>query len=509
MSFHRASGILLHPTCLPSPFGIGDLGQAAYEFIDFLVETQQQLWQVLPLGPTGFGNSPYLCYSAMAGNAMLISPDVLKEKGWLTSDDFELVPEFPRDTVDYETAIQYKKPLLIKAAKRFFDQATPADKEAFSAFCDSRDFWLDEYALYMALKRSQGQKSWYEWSPELALRDPDALQQARLRLAGEIYEYKFFQFEFYQQWSALRTYANDRGIQIIGDMPFYVAHDSVDVWAFPKNFCIDPDTLQPATMAGVPPDYFSETGQLWGNPVYDWDALKARNFRWWMERLSALLEYVDLIRIDHFRGFAAYWAVPGGEDTAMHGEWVDAPGHEFFQAVRSELGSLPILAEDLGVITPDVEELRDTFEFPGMKILHFAFGSGAGNPYLPFNYVRNCLVYTGTHDNDTTVGWWNSLADHERADVLEYLGEVSSQGIHWDLIRLALSSIADQAVIPLQDVLGLGAEARMNTPGTATGNWDWRYQPEQLDHALRDRLRLVTTIYGRAPQPRNPEDESS
>jgi 4-alpha-glucanotransferase len=499
MPLSRSSGILLHPTSLPSAYGIGDLGEAAYRFIDFLAETGQQLWQVLPLGPTGYGNSPYLSYSSMAGNSLLISLDILKGRGWLDEGDLSNPPDFPQDWVDYDQAIRYKMPLFEKAADRFKQQASAEEQQAFARFCEDRNFWLDEYAFYMALKQAHGGSSWYDWEDGLARRDPEVMRQWQMKLTGEIFFYKFLQFEFFRQWADLKHYANDRGIYIIGDMPFYVAHDSVDVWAFPHNFCIDSKTLQPATMAGVPPDYFSETGQLWGNPVYDWEALRQRGFRWWLQRLHAMLEYVDLIRIDHFRGFEAYWAVPENETTAMNGEWVKSPGQEFFKAVKAELGSLPILAEDLGVITPDVEALRDEFEFPGMKILQFAFGSGPGNPYLPFNYVRNCLVYTGTHDNDTTVGWWSKIAEHERWGVHAYIGDISSDGIHWDMIRLAFSSIADYAIAPLQDLLGLGSDARMNTPGKAEGNWIWRYRAEALNGELRDRIRGCTMTFGRAP----------
>lgn len=499
MSSRRTSGILLHPTSLPGHYGVGDLGREAYQFVDFLAETGQQIWQVLPLGPTGYGNSPYLCYSAMAGNHLLISLDVLRDRGLLHDEDLGSTPSFPADEVDYDQALAYKVPLLEKAAERFKQQASPEEQQAFAQFCESRDFWLDEFAFFMALKRAHQGASWYEWDEPLARRHPEAMQHWRLELSADLFYFKFLQFEFFRQWSELKHYANERSIRIIGDMPFYVAHDSVDVWAFPHNFCIDPDTLQPSLMAGVPPDYFSETGQLWGNPVYDWEKLQELNFRWWLQRLHAMLEYVDLIRIDHFRGFEAYWAVPGGETTAMNGEWVKAPGEEFFKVVRDELGSLPILAEDLGVITPEVEALRDQFGFPGMKILQFAFGSGAGNPYLPFNYPRNCVVYTGTHDNDTTLGWWNQLSDDGRQSVLEYLGCVSGEGIHWDLIRLAFSTVADEAIIPLQDLLGLGAEARMNTPGQSNDNWAWRYRGDVLTHELRDRLRHLTQLYGRAP----------
>lgn len=502
MPFPRSSGILLHPTSLPGRFGIGDLGAAAYQFIDFLQESRQQLWQILPVGPTGHGNSPYMSYSSMAGNPMLISPDALRDQGLLDDTDFANLPDYARDRVEYDEVIATKTPLLQKASETFKAKATGQQREEFEAFCAGRAFWLNDYALFMALKDAHGGASWHQWDGAIARREPDAIEKWRLRLPTEIFYQKYLQFEFFRQWSALKRYANDRDINIIGDIPIYVAHDSADVWAFPKYFHLDPETGEPALMAGVPPDYFSATGQLWGNPIYNWEAIEASNFEWWMQRFRALLEYVDLIRIDHFRGFCAYWAVNQGETTAMNGEWQAAPGAAFFEALKQELGSLPILAEDLGVITPDVEALRDQFEFPGMKVLQFAFGSDTDNPFLPFNYIRNSVVYTGTHDNDTTQGWFAQLPDYERTNLLRYLGCTSADGIHWDLIRVALSSISNQAIIPLQDVLGLGTDARMNFPGKPSGNWDWRYSSEELTWELSDRLGTLTTAFGRAPKPR-------
>lgn len=497
MPFPRASGLLLHPTSLPSPFGIGDLGQAAYQFIDFLQESAQQLWQVLPLGPTGYGNSPYMCYSAMAGNPLLISLEILRDQGFLTNADLENLPEFPAD-IDFELVTQTKLPLLRRACSNFLSQGS-ASQQQFEEFCQRKAQWLDNYAFFMALKQAHNGAAWNTWEPEIAWRHPPAMQQWRQQLEAEIFLHKFLQFEFFRQWSQLKHYANQRGIQIIGDIPIYVAHDSADVWAHPADFELDKATGEAAWMAGVPPDYFSETGQLWGNPIYNWNRMKQHRFPWWLQRFRAMLDYVDLIRVDHFRGFQAYWQVKQGETTALHGEWVEAPGEALFEVILQELGMLPILAEDLGVITPEVEALRDKFEFPGMKILHFAFGSGPGNPYLPFNYSRNYLVYTGTHDNDTTVGWFNQLPPQVKESVVEYLGCLSSAGVHWDLIRLALSSIANQAIIPLQDVLGLGTEARMNYPSKPTGNWEWRYLAGALTYEVRDRLKNLTQLYGRVP----------
>jgi 4-alpha-glucanotransferase len=499
MSFPRTSGVLLHPTSLPSPFGMGDVGPQAYEFVDFLADTGQQLWQVLPLGPTGHGNSPYMSYSSMAGNPSLISLQQLCDRGLLNSDELGDWSHFSADQVDYDGVLGAKMTLLHTAAKRFKENATAEDKADFAEFCQARDFWLDDYAFFMALKQQHQGASWTDWDAAIAKRETEAMEHWRLQLSPEIYYHKYLQFEFCRQWTALRQYANERGIQIVGDMPIYVAHDSVDVWAFPHNFMIDKETLQPSLMAGVPPDYFSETGQLWGNPTYNWEELQSRNFLWWLQRLKALLDYVDLIRIDHFRGFEAYWAVDEGETTAMNGRWVKAPGEQFFETVRQELGSLPILAEDLGVITPEVDALRDKFDFPGMKILQFAFGGDHTNPYLPFNVEPNSLIYTGTHDNDTTVGWFNQANDYERERVLAYLGCLGEDGIHWAMIRLALSSVCNQAIIPLQDLLGLDSDSRMNRPGKADGNWGWRYRSEQITDELRHRLRRLTILCGRAP----------
>jgi 4-alpha-glucanotransferase len=503
MPFPRASGILLHPTSFPSPFGIGDFGLEAYQFIDFLVESQQQLWQILPLVPTGNDNSPYAAYSAMAGNPLLISPEILQKKGFLGKENFANLPNFSTERVDFSQVIQTKMPMLREACLNFKTSATSVQQQEFSEFCQNQAYWLDDYALFMALKDAHGGASWNTWEHCLAQRQPEAIKQCQERLADEIYYYKYLQFEFFCQWSDLKQYANQRGIQIIGDIAIYVAHDSADVWAHPENFCLNKLTGTPALMAGTPPDYFSATGQLWGNPVYNWTHLQQDNFKWWVQRFQAILNYVDLIRIDHFRGFQAFWAITEGETTAINGRWIDAPGETFFKVLKDKLGSLPIIAEDLGEITPEVYALRDQFEFPGMKILQFAFGEGiqAEKRFLPFSYEANCVVYTGTHDNNTTIGWFNELSPQERKPVLNYLGCTSKWGIHWDLIRLALSSVANQAIIPLQDVLGLDAEARMNFPGTSVGNWGWRYQSAALTQEVSERLRTVTEIYGRATTP--------
>ncbi|MBD6614913.1 4-alpha-glucanotransferase [Komarekiella sp. 'clone 1'] len=500
MPFPRSSGILLHPTSFPSRFGIGDLGLEAYRFIDFLKDSHQQYWQVLPLGPTGYGNSPYMCYSAMAGNPLMISPEKLLEEGLLAEEDFANLPAFPTEKVDFEQVVPIKIGLLKKACENFRNHATPIQQKEFAGFCDSKAYWLDNYALFMTLKDANDGASWHTWEQELVKREPQALDQVQRRLNGEIFYYKFIQFEFFRQWSELKSYANMRGIDIIGDIPIYVAHDSADVWAHPNIFCLDEKTGEAAQMAGVPPDYFSNTGQLWGNPVYDWEELQKQDFKWWVQRFEAMLDYVDIIRIDHFRGFEAFWSVPQGEETAVNGEWVEAPGEAFFEVIKQKLGKLPVLAEDLGVITPEVDALRDKYEFPGMKVLQFAFGSDADNPFLPFNYPRNAVVYTGTHDNDTTIGWFNTAGESEKQNLLLYLGCISPEGVHWDLIRLALSSIANQAIIPLQDVLGLGNETRMNFPGVAEGNWEWRYQASAFTEELSSKLKSLTKLNGRAPQ---------
>lgn len=494
MPFTRASGILLHPTSLPGRYGIGDLGKAAYEFVDFLAETKQQIWQILPLGPTGHGNSPYMCYSAMAGNPLLISLDKLVEQGLLVTADLLEIPEFSAGRVEYNQVIPYKMERLQLAARRFQSK----ESAEFQEFCQAQAFWLEDYSLFMALKVANSGASWAEWEPTIAKRDKDALTTWRSKLADEIFLQKYLQFEFCRQWFALKTYANERHIQIVGDMPIYVAHDSSDVWAFPENFMIDPETLLPSQMAGVPPDYFSETGQLWGNPTYNWDVLKETKFDWWLKRIKASLAYVDHIRIDHFRGFESFWAVPEGEDTAMRGEWVEAPGVELFERVEEVLGKLPFLAEDLGIITPEVEALRDKFGFPGMKILQFAFGSDHRNPYLPFNCDRNFVIYTGTHDNDTTVGWYAAANDYEKQRLATYLGGIGPESVHWAMVRLAFSSIANLAIIPLQDLLGLGTEARMNTPGLAEGNWEWRFDGDMLTPTVRQQFTTLTELYGRA-----------
>jgi 4-alpha-glucanotransferase len=498
MSFPRTSGILLHPTSLPGRYGVGDLGAQAYRFIDFLEDSQQTLWQILPLGPTGHGNSPYMAYSAMAGNPLLINLETLQSHGLLSEEDLAVSQEFSDNAVDYDSAYAFKIALLRKAAERFKEAADADERKAFDAFRKSCRNWLEDYGLFMSLKDANDGVPWSQWDENLAKRDAFTLNQARVDLAADIFFYEYVQFEFYRQWSAVKAYANERGIQIMGDMPIYVAHDSADVWANPENFMLDEETLEPALMAGVPPDYFSETGQLWGNPIYNWETLETTGFDWWIQRIQTLLDQVDIIRIDHFRAFSAYWAVPEGQETAINGEWMPAPGHAFFEAMGEKFGKLPFVAEDLGLIDDAVIELRDRFDLPGMKILQFAFGGDHGNPYLPFNIDRNFVVYTGTHDNNTTVGWFNEASDYERQRLAAYVGAFSPENVHWLTIRLALGSTANQAIIQLQDLMGLGSEGRMNTPGVGEGNWTWRYLEAMLTPTICEQLRQMTELYGRA-----------
>jgi len=508
VNFPRASGILLHPTSLPGRFGVGDLGDEAYRFADFLVSSGQSLWQILPLGPTGYGESPYACYSAFAGNTLLISPQKLFEDGLLTRTDLDETPSLPAERIDFDQVRKTKDILLGKAFARYQLTTGTELRRAFETFGEQNASWLDDYALFRALKWAQGGAAWLEWEHSLAHREPDALARARAELSEQIEAEKFLQFLFFKQWLALKAYCNQCGIRLIGDIPIFVALDSADVWTNPDQFKLDQNG-RPTVVAGVPPDYFSATGQFWGNPIYNWDHMLADGFRWWIERVRSSLQAVDIVRIDHFRGFAACWEIPAGDTTAERGSWVEAPGRELFAAIRNSLGDLPIIAEDLGVITPDVEEIRDSFGFPGMRVLQFGFSSDAKNVDLPHNYHRNVVVYTGTHDNDTTVGWFNSSAgegstrsaqeiNSERDFCLKYLNTDGAE-INWDFIRAALASVADTAVLPLQDVLGLGSQARMNLPNSTQGNWTWRFSEQALTEAHSDRLRDMTGTYGRIP----------
>jgi 4-alpha-glucanotransferase len=498
MRFPRSSGILLHPTSLPSNWGIGDLGASAYRFVDWLAEAGQSLWQILPLSPTGYGDSPYQCFSAFAGNPLLISLDKLVEDGLFNRRELQTAPFFSDDTVDYGAVMHSKLPLLRKSFEHLRSETAPMLAQAFDEFCAVEADWLDDYALFMALKEQHDGASWDTWEHDIATREPAALQQWQNKLADQIAVQKYLQYLFFSQWRQLKAYAHEQGIRIIGDAPIFVAYDSADVWAHPDLFYLDADG-RPTVVAGVPPDYFSETGQLWGNPLYRWDRMAATGYAWWIAHIKATLELVDIVRLDHFRGFEAYWEVPADETTAVRGRWVKGPGEALFETFERALGELPIIAEDLGVITPPVEALRDRFNLPGMKVLQFAFSSDADDLYLPHNYTRNCIVYTGTHDNDTALGWFNTRDPDERKAVLCYLNRDGSD-ICWDLIRLAMASVADAAVVPLQDVLRLGSEARQNTPGRLGGNWCWRFRAEGLTPELAGSLREMTATYGRLPK---------
>jgi len=493
---NRSSGILFHPTSLPGPYGIGDLGPNAYHWVDALAYAKQKWWQILPLGPTGYGDSPYQCFSAFAGNPYLVSPDRLIEDGLLTTQDVAAV-SFPGDKVDFGPVIEFKVAMLAQAWENFRAGRAAHLRAEFEQFKHENASWLDDFALFMALKDAHGGDSWLKWPAPSRLRDEKTLAQARADHADKIGLHQFRQFLFFRQWFALKHYANEKGVRLIGDVPIFVASDSSDVWANPELFQLD-EERQPKVVAGVPPDYFSATGQLWGNPLYDWAAHKQSGYAWWAARLRATLAQVDLVRIDHFRGFEAYWEIPAGMPTAQVGKWVKGPDADLFYALRAQLGNqIPVIAEDLGVITPEVDKLRTTFELPGMRVLQFAFGGATEDRFLPHAYEsRNTVVYTGTHDNDTTWGWYNSITEHERNFVRRYLARDGSD-IAWDLIRLAWSSVADYAIAPLQDVLNLGREARMNTPGTAAGNWSWRLLENQLTRATLDRLGELTALYAR------------
>jgi 4-alpha-glucanotransferase len=491
----RSSGIILHPTSLPGPYGIGDIGPAALEWIDFLAETGCGLWQILPLGPTGYGDSPYQCFSAFAGNPYLISPESLLEDGLLAWNDLDDEPDFPTGRVDFGALIPWKLSLLDRAYSSFTRSALAPLRLEYERFRSEQSGWLDDYALFMALKEYHGGAPWTTWNPSLRDRQPEALAEARRNLDSSVQRQIFRQFVFFRQWSALRDYAVEKNIRIIGDIPIFVAHDSADVWAHPELFMLD-ETGMPEFVAGVPPDYFSPTGQLWGNPLYLWTVHKESGYAWWVERLRAVLGLVDIVRLDHFRGFAGFWKVGGKEKTAEKGRWVPGPGLDFFNTVEQALGSLPIIAEDLGVITPDVVAMREAHNLPGMRILQFAFAGGAKDPFLPHNYTQNCVVYTGTHDNDTVRGWYERVEEEEKDFYRRYLNR-DGNDVSWDLIRASWGSVAMFSLAPLQDFLSLGNEARMNYPGNPSGNWSWRMPSECLDEALVERIHEVNSLYGR------------
>ncbi len=486
MLSERSSGILLHPTSLPGPFGIGDLGPAADRWIEWLAKTGCASWQVLPLGPTGYGDSPYQSFSAFAGNPYLISPERLAADGLLTAEDLAATPGFPPDRIDFGGVIPWKLNLLATATERFRSGPPPGLADEYATVREREGHWVDDYALFMALKGEHGGGSWLEWPSELRVRDESALSTARARLASEIEHHLVVQFLFFRQWSQLRERARGHGLQIIGDIPIFVSLDSCDVWANPELFQLDAERW-PTVVAGVPPDYFSETGQLWGNPLYDWDVHTATGYAWWISRIKAVIEMVDVIRIDHFRGFVDYWEISAGAPNAVLGRWIDGPGRAFFDAIEAALGELPIIAEDLGELHATVPALRDELKLPGMKVLQFAFDGDPNNEFLPRFYPENCAAYTGTHDNDTVVGWWQT-ADRETRDraraTLGFEGDEPS----WPFIDAVWKSQARLAVAPLQAFLELGPEARMNTPSTESGNWSWRLDEDDLTEPLAERI---------------------
>ncbi|AFZ68978.1 4-alpha-glucanotransferase [Deinococcus peraridilitoris] len=498
----RSSGVLLHLTSLPGPYGIGEFNEHAYACVDWLARAGQQYWQVMPLGPTGYGDSPYQSFSAFAGNPYLISLDALRRDGLLSDQDLSGHPDFDHDRVDFGVQYTWRNGVLRRAFEHFEAGAGAGLTGDFQAFCEAEAAWLDDYALFMALKDAHGGRAWNEWDREIRTRQSAAMAAWRDKLEREVRLYSFVQFLFFRQWNALRAYAHQQGVQIIGDIPIFVAMDSADAWANPDQFYFDAEG-QPSVVAGVPPDYFSATGQLWGNPLYRWDVMQQQGFRWWIERIQGSLKLYDVIRIDHFRGFAAYWEIPYPAENAMNGQWVPAPGHALFEAVRGALGELPIIAEDLGVVTPDVEALRDDFGLPGMAVLQFAFGGNdwEKNAFLPENLRLNQVVYPGTHDNDTSLGWWHKAQEHERRHVMQYLPDASDLNFGWRLTELAWSTRCVLAVAQLQDLLNLGSEARINLPGSlGAHNWTWRARPEAFSSELARDLRALTERHDRLPR---------
>ncbi|HQU30510.1 MAG: 4-alpha-glucanotransferase [Planctomycetia bacterium] len=496
---NRRSGILLHVTSLPASHGIGDFGETAYQFVDFLTETRQSLWQILPLNPTStvYGNSPYSSNSAFAGNKNMISLDLLIRDGILLKSDMKSHSAFPNDIIEYDRVSAFKQDMLCSGYKNI--RHTLEKNVEFETFCNENAHWLDDYTLYVTLKDSFHGAAWYDWPEDLRHRKEAAMSEWRNTLNDKILMEKFFQFLFFKQWFSLKKYCNSKNIHIIGDLPIYVTDDSVDVWAEPEIFKLD-NSKKPTFVAGVPPDYFSTTGQRWGNPVYNWDILKGSGYSWWLKRIEHNLKLYDIVRLDHFRGFVSYWEIPVNEMTAIHGKWVDAPVKDFFNILYRHFPSLPIIAEDLGTITPDVREIMHMFGIPGMKVLLFAFGDDLPkNPYIPHNYTHQCIVYTGTHDNNTVKGWFKKEANTEdKKRIHRYLGkEITEDTIHQEMIRLAMMSVANTVIIPMQDVLGLGEESRMNLPSSSKNNWKWRLLPDQITSALRQELTETTIIFGR------------
>ncbi|HTV04290.1 MAG TPA: 4-alpha-glucanotransferase [Acidobacteriaceae bacterium] len=486
MPFDRSSGLLLHITSLPSLGGIGDLGPAAYDFANFLAASKQRLWQVLPLSPTGYGNSPYAALSAFAGNPLLISLERLANRGWISYSRLTHLPG-RSGNVDYDTVIKTKMPLLEEAARNFLHHHDSEEWSRYEAYTRTNWTWLESYALYSVLRKKYNSAAWNVWPADLAHRDPQILDCIRHEHGEEIAIQQILQFTFDDQWTALREYCGERGIKLIGDVAIFVNYDSADVWTRPDLFELD-EHLAPTRVAGVPPDYFSATGQRWGNPLYRWDVMRRNEYAWWIDRMSRARHLYDIIRLDHFRGFEAYWAIPAANKTAEHGEWVKAPGVELFETIGRALGDLPFIAEDLGVITPEVDALRDRFRFPGMRILQFGFGSKKAHDYLPHRYINNCVVYTGTHDNNTTQGWWDEEATKaEKAAAKVYLGTLRKDFV-WAMIRAVETSVADLCIVPVQDLLCLPEEARMNMPSRAGGNWRWRCPENALTSEIAAKL---------------------
>lgn len=492
----RSSGILMHISSLPSPYGIGTMGVQARKFVDFLVKSGQKYWQVLPICPTSYGDSPYQSFSSFAGNPYFIDLDILCEEGLLTVKECK---SYKWGTsaiqVDYSTLYKNRYPLLHKAFERF-RKNIPGD---YASFCKEQGDWLDDYALFMALKDAHDGESWSKWEPELRLREKKAMAQAEKELAQEIDFYKMIQYLFYQQWHALKKYANDKGIGMIGDVPIYVAMDSADVWAEPKQFYLD-KKLQPIDVAGCPPDAFSEDGQLWGNPLFRWDVMKKDGYRWWIRRMDKTAKLFDVIRIDHFRGFDSYYAIPFGDKTAKNGEWREGPGMDLFRAIEKKLGKLHVIAEDLGFLTDSVRKMLADSGYPGMKLLQFAFDAREDGDYLPHNYTANSVAYAGTHDNDTILGWLRNAPEGCLDFAKEYLKLDQAEGYHWGIMRGVWSSISDTAIVTMQDILGIGSEGRMNTPSTLGGNWMWRMRSDDLDDALAEKIRRQVELYGRLPK---------
>jgi 4-alpha-glucanotransferase len=498
MSFPRTAGILLHPSSLPSRGGIGDFGPEAYKFVDALVAARQGLWQVLPLGPLGYGNSPYSSISAFAGNPLLISLERLAERGWIDAAKLSALP-CCNGPVEYDQVFATKMPLLFEAGRQFLNSASDTLLRRFQSFCSENSWWLDDFVLFDAVRAHQKLASWNNWPKELGRREPAALKSAREEFETELKIRAALQFAFYEQWRALRHYCSEKSIRVVGDVAIFVNYDSADVWAQRDLFRLN-ENLEPDVVSGVPPDFFSKTGQRWGNPLYRWDVMKDRGYQWWTQRLRWATRHCDYIRLDHFRGFDQFWEIPAADPTAINGRWVDGPRDDLFHKLREALGGLPFFAEDLGYITPEVHALRERLQIPGMAVLQFGFSDEGAHMYLPHRAAGK-VMYTGTHDNDTTVGWFQSGAsDHERQHAECYLGK-GKDGIHWAFIRAVHGSVADFALVPLQDVLGLGSEARMNTPSLENGNWKWRFEPGQFSANLIAKLAHLAEVTDRLPQP--------